>query len=60
MTKDMYFEMCDQMGQEPVESEIPLDLNDFPDIVQAAFTIYSILSDQWIQWEVLILVRTIR
>ena len=47
MTKDMYFEMCEQMGQEPIESEIPLDLNDFPDIVQAAFTIYSILSDQW-------------
>lgn len=47
MTKDIYFEMCEQMGQEPIESEIPLEPNDFPDIVQAAFIIYSILSDQW-------------
>lgn len=47
MTKDMYFEMCEQLGQEPVEDEIPFELSDFPDIVQSTFIIYGILSDNW-------------
>lgn len=47
MTKDAYFEMCRQLGEEPIESEIPLELEDFPDLVQSAFIIYGILSDNW-------------
>lgn len=47
MTKDMYFEMCEQLGQEPVEEEIPLELCDFPDLVQDLFNIYYILRDNW-------------
>ena len=47
MSKDAYFEMCRQLGSEPIESEIPLDLDDFPDLVQTAFIIYGILSDNW-------------
>lgn len=43
----MYFEMCDQLGQEPIEEEIPFEHEDFPDIAQAALTIYGILSDNW-------------
>ena len=47
MTKDTYFEMCEMLGQEPVESEIPPDPNDFPYLVQQALGIYSLLEDRW-------------
>lgn len=47
MTKEHYFEMCRQLEQEPIESEIPLDLSDFPDIYQDIYSIYHILSDNW-------------
>ncbi len=47
MTKDMYFEMCEMLGSEPVESEIPIELDDFPDIVQQVFLVYNMLSDRW-------------
>ena len=47
MTKDTYFEMCMQLGQEPVESEIPLEVSDFPELIQQAFSIYCILKDCW-------------
>ena len=29
MTRDRYLEMCEQMGNEPVEEEIPPDTEDF-------------------------------
>ena len=32
MTKEAYFEMCEMLGSEPLESEIPLELDDFPDL----------------------------
>lgn len=47
MTKDQYFEMCEMMGTEPVDSEIPVELDDFPDEVQTAFQIYQVLQDHW-------------
>jgi hypothetical protein len=47
MTKDAYFEMCEMLGSEPVESEIPVELDDFPDLVQQTFYIYSMLADTW-------------
>lgn len=47
MTKDMYFEMCDQMGQEPIDEEIPFDIDDFPDLAQAMLQIYGVLADIW-------------
>jgi len=47
MTKDTYFEMCEMLKQEPIESEIPTELSDFPDLVQQCFVIYGILSDNW-------------
>ncbi len=47
MTKDLYFEMCEAMGSEPIESEIPIDINDFPTEVQTCFDIYWILKDNW-------------
>jgi hypothetical protein len=47
MTKDAYFEMCETMGHEPLEEEIPVEVADFPDLVQQCFVIYNILTDSW-------------
>jgi hypothetical protein len=46
MTRERYFKMCEQLGQEPVESEIPPDWEDFPDIVLVAMTTFSSLGDK--------------
>lgn len=47
MTKDTYFEMCTMLGEEPIDSEIPLDMSDFPPLVQQCFLVYRILPDMW-------------
>lgn len=47
MTKEAYFEMCEMLGSEPVESEIPIDYSDFPLTVQQALDIYFKLKDEW-------------
>jgi hypothetical protein len=47
MTKDIYFEMCEALGNEPVESEIPVEFDDFPLEVQQAFNAYRMLRDEW-------------
>jgi hypothetical protein len=47
MTKDQYLELCDAFGSEPIESEIPVELSDFPFEIQEVFNIYYLLSDIW-------------
>jgi hypothetical protein len=47
MTKDNYFEMCETLGSEPLESEIPVEYEDFPVEVQEAIRIYNNLQDNW-------------
>lgn len=47
MTKEQYFDMCEQLGSEPVEEEIPVEFDDFPLEVQTALSIYKILRDEW-------------
>lgn len=47
MTKEMYFEMCEALGNDPVESEIPVDYNDFPIEIQEIINIYKFLKDEW-------------
>jgi hypothetical protein len=47
MTRDQYFEMCEALGSEPVDSEIPVELDDFPIEVQQAFGVYRMLRDEW-------------
>lgn len=46
MTRDRYFDMCEQLGKEPDPDEIPPDLQDFPDIVQIAISIFNYLGDR--------------
>jgi len=38
--------MCEQMGQEPVEDEIPPNWEDFPDIAIIALNVFSALGDR--------------
>lgn len=45
MTKQQYFEMCEALGTNPVESEIPVELSDFPIEIQTAITIWFSLPD---------------
>ena len=47
MTKDMYFEMCEQLGNDPIDSEVPVETEDFPDEIQQALDIYFWLRDEW-------------
>ena len=47
MTKDTYFEMCEALGSQPLESEIPVEFDDFPIEVQQAFNAYRMLRDEW-------------
>ncbi len=47
MTKDAYLEMCDTLGSEPLEEEIPVEYEDLHTEVQQAFSIYSKLRDDW-------------
>lgn len=47
MSKDAYFDMCEQLNEEPIEEEIPLEIGDFPELVQQCFVVYGILPDQW-------------
>jgi hypothetical protein len=47
MSKDQYFEMCEMLGSDPLESEIPVEFEDFPIEVQQAFNAYRMLRDEW-------------
>ena len=47
MTKEAYFEMCEALGSEPLDSEIPTDYEDLYVDVQEALSIYSKLRDDW-------------
>jgi hypothetical protein len=47
VTKETYFEICETLGNEPIEEEIPVDFEDFPPELQLAFDIYNTLQDSW-------------
>lgn len=47
MTKAMYYEMCEALGNEPTESEIPVELDDFPLEIQEILELYKFLKDEW-------------
>ncbi len=47
MTRDQYFEMCEMLGTTPIDDEIPVTLEDFPDDLHQAFSVYRMLSDNW-------------
>lgn len=45
--RNTYFEICEQLGSEPIESEIPVEFDDFPPEIQEAISVYSKLRDEW-------------
>ena len=47
MSKEAYFEMCEALGSEPEEDEIPVEMDDFPDEVQETIGIYYKMRDEW-------------
>lgn len=47
MTKAAYYEMCEALGSEPLESEIPVEYDDLLLDVQEALAIYYKLRDEW-------------
>ena len=47
MDVDRYLAICEQLGEEPDLSQMPLEISDFPEEVQEAFFIYSFLEDNW-------------
>jgi len=47
MTREQYFEMCEALGSEPLEEEIPVEFEDLNPDLQAAFSIYQKLRDEW-------------
>ena len=46
MTRDKYLDMMEQLGKEPVESEIPPDFEDLPEIVVQALSTFNMLGDR--------------
>ena len=47
MSSDQYIKICEELGQEPDPEKMPLELSDFPEEVQVAFFMLSLLSDRW-------------
>lgn len=46
MTKDKYLAICEQLGQEPLETKCPPDFEDFPESVQQAVLVFNKLGDR--------------
>jgi len=46
MTRERYLKMCEQLGKEPDEKEIPPDWEDFPTVVIDAMSVFSMLGDR--------------
>lgn len=47
MTKQRYFEMCEMLGSEPVEEEIPVESEDLAPEIQQCIYVYNLLQDTW-------------
>jgi hypothetical protein len=46
---DTYFEMCELLGQEPDENNVPIDLNDLSYQTQLALEVYQYLGENWVE-----------
>ena len=46
MTRERYLEMCEQMGNEPLDEEIPPNYEDMPEVIIVALTTFSLLGDR--------------
>lgn len=46
MTKEAYLDLCEQLGSQPDEKEIPVELWDMPLEVEHAYNVYNLLPDK--------------
>ena len=46
MTQDRYLDMMEQLGSDPTLEEMPPDLEDLPEIIQAAIATFNMLGDR--------------
>jgi hypothetical protein len=46
MNAERYFELCEQMGREPQEDQIPVEFSDLPEIAQEAVNCFNCLGDK--------------
>ena len=46
MTRNKYLTMCEQLGKEPNDDEIPPDWEDFPEVMQHAINSFNQLGDR--------------
>ena len=44
---DKYLLLCEQLGEEPDPAKMPLELSEFPEEVQVAFFMFSLLPDHY-------------
>lgn len=47
MDKAQYYELCEALGTEPIESEIPVEMSDLPYLAQQGVHLYYLLKDVW-------------
>jgi hypothetical protein len=47
MTKERYYNLCEAMGTEPADDEVPVEFEDLLIEVQDALRIYASLQDSW-------------
>lgn len=47
MSRSMYLDMCEQLGSEPDEDEIPIEIIDLPLEAQEAWSIFDLLPDRF-------------
>lgn len=46
MTREKYYMVCEQTGQEPNPDKVPPEIQDFPMDVQKAVTLFNMLGDR--------------
>ena len=51
VTKERYLEMCNALGNAPIEEEIPISFEDFPQFLQQILQIYFMLPSQLVGME---------
>lgn len=47
MTKDAYYEMCEQLGTDPEDGDIPIDFADLLYQSQMAVQLFEYCTDKW-------------
>lgn len=47
MNKQMYYEMCEQLGTNPEDGDVPVDYNDLLKQSQQAISLFEYCTDRW-------------